>query len=171
MSHPRLSLERWQSLSSAQQAAVRALQISPEQVEFAGTVERAVDACESASPEDVAGLAVLEGSEVVGFVVLSRGPKRPDWAPPGSVALTAMRVDYTKQGKGIGKSALSLSEVWLRAHWANEAVLALCVDESNQAGRRAYAAAGFTEYAEPKQGRFDVVRYLSKSLGTAASAA
>ena len=171
MSHPSLSLVRWQSLSAAQQSAVRALRISPEQVEFAGSVDRAISACESASPNDVAGLAVLEGNDVVGFVVLSRCSKCPNWAPPGSVALTAMRVDSSRQGRGIGKSALALTEAWLRLHWPEEAVLALCVDESNHAGRRAYAAAGFSQYAEPKEGRIDVVHYLSKALGTAPSAA
>lgn len=171
MSHRPLRLERWQSLSPAQQSAVRAIQISADQVECAGSVDRAIAACASAAPDEVAGLAVLEGGEVVGFVVLSQGAKCPDWAPPGSVALTAMRVDSSRQGQGIGKSALALSEAWLRMHWPEAAVLALCVDDSNHAGRRAYAAAGFSPYAAPKQGRIDVVHYLSKSLGTAPSTA
>ncbi len=74
----------------------------------------------------------------------------PDWAPPGSAALTAMRVDLREQGKGHGKAALGLLTSWLLSHWPETRAVALLVDDANQAGRRAYAAAGFTEYTEPR---------------------
>jgi RimJ/RimL family protein N-acetyltransferase len=162
-----LALERWQVLDTAQRLAVQALQIPQAQIEFAGSVERAVAACESASEDEVAGLAILQGAHPVGFVVLSRGSKQPAWAPGGSVALTAMRIDSREQGKGLGKAALGLLDAWLGQHWPTADTLALCVDEENHAGRRAYAAAGFAEYTEPKLGRIGVVRYLSKRLAAA----
>lgn len=161
---PTLSLERWQSLDSLQRQGVLALHVSDEQLEFCGSVERAVSVCESAKLDEVAGLAVLRGRHPVGFFVLSRGAKLPDWAPHGAVALTAMRIDSRHQGQGFGKVAMALLAVWVAHHWPTNAILALCVDDENVAGRRAYAAAGFVEYAEPRQGRIGIVRYLSKLL-------
>ncbi|MDG5974451.1 GNAT family acetyltransferase [Hydrogenophaga taeniospiralis CCUG 15921] len=163
-----LQLTRWQALTSEQQQSVLALHISQEQIEFAGTMAQAVAVGEGASPDDVAGLAVLQAGAPVGFVVLCRGSRLPEWAPAGAVALRAMRIDSREQGKGHGRRALALVEAWLAEHWPTCSLLALCVDDHNLAARRAYEAAGFTEYMEPKLGRIGLVRYLAKPLAVAA---
>lgn len=159
-----LHLARWQALNSGQQAAVRAVPITAEQVEFAGSVDRAIAACEAASLDEVAGLALLSGEHVLGFLVLSRAGARPDWAPPQAVALTAMRIDQTHQGQGLGREALHLARAWLQVHWPQESTLALLVDEQNVAGRRAYARAGFTACAEPRPGRIGWVHALARPV-------
>lgn len=169
MTQSTIALVRWQLLDSHQREEVQTLQISQQQIEFAGTIERAIAACEAASEDEVAGLAILHCGRPVGFVVVSRGSKQPAWALGGSVALTAMRIDSREQGQGLGKAALSLLDVWLRDHWPSSSTLALCVDDENHAGRRAYAAAGFSEYMEPQAGRIGVVRYLSKHLAASSS--
>ena len=167
MTPSRLQLQRWPALTSEQQQSVLALHIPPEQIEFAGTMAQAVAVGEGASPDEVAGLAVLQAEVPVGFVVLCRGSRLPEWAPTGVVALRAMRIDSREQGKGHGKHALALVEAWLGEHWAVCPLLALCVDDQNLAARRAYEVAGFTEYTEPKAGRIGLVRYLAKPLKVA----
>jgi GNAT superfamily N-acetyltransferase len=169
MSLPSVVLVRWQSLTLEQQQAVFRLQLPAEQIEFAGTTERAVAACEGADQGQVAGLAIVRDGQPVGFVVVSRGSKLPAWAPAGSAAITAMRVDTREQSKGIGKATLSQMDRWIQEQWNTTKVLALCVDEENHAGRRAYAAAGFMEYTEPKRGRIGLVHYLSKHIVAVAS--
>ena len=164
MTTAQLQLTRWQALTSDQQQSVLAFHISPEQIEFAGTMAQAVAVGEGASPDEVTGLAVLQAEMPVGFVVLCRGSRLPEWAPTGAAALRAMRIDSRAQGQGHGKAALALVETWLSEHWPVCRLLALCVDDQNLAARRAYQAAGFTEYTEPKAGRIGLVRYLSKSL-------
>lgn len=164
MTPSRLQLQRWQSLTGEQRERVLALHISPEQIEFAGSTALAVSVCEGASPDEVAGLAILESASPIGFVLLSRGAQLPDWAPAGSVALRAMRIDSREQGKGHGRAALVQVAAWVPEHWASCKTLALCVDDQNFAARRAYEVAGFTEYAEPKVGRIGLVRYLWRSL-------
>ena len=158
MTPTRLQLQRWQALTSEQQQSVLALHIPPEQIEFAGTMAQAVAVGEGASPDEVAGLAVFQTEVPVGFVVLCRGSRLPEWAPTGAVALRAMRIDSREQGKGHGRHALALVEAWLGEHWPVCPLLALCVDDQNLAARRAYEVAGFTEYAEPKVGRIGLVR-------------
>lgn len=115
-------------MDSEQRQAVLALPISAGQIEFAGAVDRAVAVCESANEDEVAGLAVLRGRQPVGFVVVSRGIRRPDWAPDDAIALTAMRIDSREQGKGCGEAALALVDKWLSLHWPMNTILALCVD-------------------------------------------
>lgn len=163
-----LHLALWQSLAPAQRQQVLALQLLAAQQEFAGSIERAVAAVEDALPDEVAGLAMLRAGQVIGFEVLSRGNRRPDWAPEGAVALTAMRIAPELQGQGLGQAALGRVADWLDRHWPGHSALALCVDESNAAGRRAYAGAGFTEYTTPRPGRIGQVHYLSRPLGLAA---
>jgi RimJ/RimL family protein N-acetyltransferase len=164
MTNSSLQLQRWQSLTSEQRERVLALHISPEQIEFAGSTALAVSVCEGASPDEVAGLVILESERPIGFVLLSQGARLPDWAPAGSAALRAMRIDSREQGKGHGRSALAQVAAWVSDHWASCETLALCVDDQNFAARRAYEVAGFTEYAEPKAGRIGLVRYLWRSL-------
>jgi GNAT superfamily N-acetyltransferase len=159
------TLARWQLLNGHQRRAVQELHIPQEQIEYAGTIERAVAACEAASEDETAGLAILLGTHPVGFVMVSLGSKKPAWAPVGSVALTAMRIDSREQGKGLGKAALAALDAWLWEHWPESDTLALCVDAVNHAGRRAYSAAGFLDYTEPKPGRIGIVHYLSKHIG------
>lgn len=108
MTPTRLQLQRWQSLTGDQRERVLALHISPEQIEFAGTTAQAVSVCEGASPDEVAGLAILESETPIGFVLLSRGARLPDWAPAGAAALRAMRIDSREQGKATDA---------LRWHW------------------------------------------------------
>lgn len=164
MTHTTLQLRRWQSLTGEQRKRVLALNISPEQIEFAGTTAQAVSVCEDASLDEVAGLAILKSESPIGFVLLSQGAQLPDWSPAGSAALRAMRIDSREQGKGHGKASLAQVVAWVSEHWASCRTLALCVDDQNLAARRAYHAVGFTEYAEPKAGRIGLVRYLSMPL-------
>ncbi len=162
-----IALRPWQDLSAEAQAEVLSLQIDDRQLEYAGTVQRAVDTCTSSSPHEVAGLAILVGSRVAGFLVLRRGGMRPEWAPREAAALTGMRIDRAFQGRGIGQAALRLVDGWLVSHWPDALGVALSVDAANLAGRSAYQRAGYTEFAAPKPGRIGTVHYLCKVLARA----
>ena len=92
MTTTRLQLQRWPALTSEQQQSVLALHIPPEQIEFAGTMAQAVAVGEGASPDEVAGLAVLHAGVPVGFVVLCRCCRRGRplaLSPSGPCASTA----------------------------------------------------------------------------------
>lgn len=159
-----LTLRDWQALDDAGLAALHALQIDPAQVEFAGTLERALASCAKGPPEDIVGLVIKHGGTVVGFVVLQRASRQPEWAPKGAAAVSAMRIDRHRQGQGLGRAALAAVDDWLRQHWPQVAQVALSVDDGNAAGRRAYALAGYTECAPARPGRIGLVRFLAKAL-------
>jgi RimJ/RimL family protein N-acetyltransferase len=171
MSPADVSLRAWQSLTQEEQAQVLALKVDDQQLEYAGTVERTIETCTSSHATEVAGLAILLGETVVGFLVLRRGPKLPDWAPLGSVALAGMRIDRTHQGASLGRRALIAVDAWLWTNWPEVETLALSVDAENLAGRAAYRNAGFSEFMEPRPGRIGTVHFLAKHLRSTSSAA
>lgn len=159
-----VSLQRWQSLSPSQQAAVLNLSVTAQQIEFAGTVERSVQACQEDQTNEIAGLAVIEAGNVIGFLLLKRGTSAPAWVGANAVAISAMRIDTFQQGKGLGAAALRAVPGWLAAHWPGAVELILSVDEENQLARNAYAKAGFVELGKREKGRIGWVRYMARSL-------
>ncbi len=163
-SQPKLSLVRWQALTGDQQQAVRRLRVSGPQTEYAGTVEQAIANCESTAQEHLAGLAILEDADAVGFLLLRRGPSAPEWAKTDAAVVSALRIDLDRQGQGLGSAALVQLPHWIRSHWPGTARVSLAVDEDNHAGISAYQNAGFTDEGVRVQGRIGWVRYLSASL-------
>jgi len=162
MQSPPLALARWQDLSLSDQATVRKLGVTAQQIEYAGTVDRAIENCEADKEDDVAGLAIRADGQIVGFLVLKRRSKAPEWASPSAATISAMRVDQAHQGKGIGSLALQVLPRWVAENWPESSSLTLSVDESNQMGIRAYGKAGFQDHGVRVEGRIGWVRYMSK---------
>jgi RimJ/RimL family protein N-acetyltransferase len=157
-------LMRLQGLARDDQSKLLQLEISAQQLEFAGTVERAVENCEAEMDDDIAGLAIKSNQGIVGFLVLKRRSKAPDWAALGAAVVSAMRIDQAHQGKGIGPAALETLALWVASHWPESSLLTLSVDEENTAGIRAYTKAGFQDHGVRVQGRIGWVRYMSKPI-------
>jgi GNAT superfamily N-acetyltransferase len=157
-------LVRWQDLAPIERSTVLRLEVSALQLEFAGTVERAVENCNADMDNDVVGLAILSTKGVVGFLVLKRRARAPDWAKPAAAVVSAMRIDQGHQGKGLGSAALDAVSRWVASHWAESSLLTLSVDEDNVAGIRAYTKADFQDHGVRVQGRIGWVRYMSKSI-------
>jgi GNAT superfamily N-acetyltransferase len=161
---PSIVLTRWQDLAPVGQSMVLRLGVSAQQLEFAGTVERAVESCEVDVDNDVAGLAIQSAEGIVGFLVLKRRAKAPDWASPAAAVVSAMRIDQSHQGKGLGSAALEAVSHWVASHWPELSLLTLSVDEDNVAGICAYTKAGFRDHGVRVQGRIGWVRYMSRAI-------
>lgn len=165
-------LTRWQDLKPVDQAAVLRLNVTEQQTEFAGTVERAVASLEGDEENNIEGLAICTDEEVVGFLVLKRRSKLPEWASPSAAVVSAMRIDQGHQGKGLGSSSLLALTEWVAINWPESSSLTLSVDEENILGMKAYAKAGFQDHGVRVQGRIGWVRYMSKSVaGTSSTSA
>jgi ribosomal protein S18 acetylase RimI-like enzyme len=143
---------------------VRALEVDAPQVEYAGTVECAIEGLGDVPDENIVGLGIFSGEDVAGFLVLKRRTKAPQWASPGMAVVSAMRIDRRLQGRGIGSGALSMVADWVRAHWPDCPVLALSVDEANVRGIAAYARAGFQDMGLRREGRIGWVRFMRLAL-------
>ena len=161
---PRVEVVDWHALAAAERDAVRALEISAEQVEFAGGVARSVAACEAGDPAEVAGLAVRVGHDIVGWVLLKRGASAPDWVDGGAAVVSGLRIDRRHQGRGIGPAALAEMARWVARYWPGSSLLVLRVDDGNAAGIRAYEKAGWREVGTRLAGRVGLERTMTLAL-------
>lgn len=155
----------WPQLTPGQQAEVRGLAISDDQVEYAGAGPKQVSAVEAGSGDDLVGLAILADGHAVGFLVLKRRSQAPAWAAPEDAVVSGMRIDQRVQGTGLGSGALALLPHWLREHWPGCPAIALTVDETNLRGIHAYRRAGFEEHGEREVGRIGWVRRMRLIVG------
>ena len=160
-------LIEWSCLSAKEQAMVRRISISQEQVEFAGTIESAIMLCESNNQQEVVGLAILSGAVPVGFLLLKRGSKAPQWIPRNSVAIAALRIDAKHQGFGYGTQALKLVPEWVEKAWPTAENLVLSVDEENESAIKSYKKAGWTDDGVRIQGRIGWERHMTLPLTNA----
>ena len=137
-----LHLEDWRSLSPDRQDAVRALSITADQTDFAGTIDAAIALCEADDGSEIVGVAILVRSTVVGFLLLKRGASAPAWVTDDAAIATALRVDEQYQGRGSGTTTLVMLPSWVRSNWPDRRSLVLSVDESNRAGIPKVGSAG-----------------------------
>ena len=159
-----LALAPWAGLSQAERQAVLGLQIDEAQLEFAGTIERAIDKLADGSV-DAQGLAIFAAGRVVGYLSLLRQGRCPAWAPAEAAVVTAMRIDRRLQGQGLGSRALLAAQSWVHDHWPACRALALQVDAANIRGIKAYRRAGFEFVGQAEPGRIGPVRCMVKPIG------
>ena len=156
----RVELVDWHRLAPAERESVASLEISAEQIEFAGPVERSIAACEAGGPAEVAGLAIRADGDIVGWVLLKRGPSVPAWADSDAVVVGGLRITQRRQGHGIGAASVAALAPWVSRHWPTSTRLMLRVDDGNTAGIRAYEKAGWREVGERRVGRVGIERTL-----------
>lgn len=159
-----LALCPWSALSAEQKAAVGALSITQEQVEYAGTVDAAIALCESKDENELAGLAILVKADAAGFLLLKRAGSAPDWVPNDAAVITALRVDAGHQGRGLGTAALRLVPDWVRGNWSAVTRLVLSVDEENASATRSYLKAGWSDDGFRIRGRIGWERRMTLEL-------
>lgn len=143
---------------------VRRISIPQDQIEFAGTIESAIMLCESSNQKELVGLAILSGTVPVGFLLLKRGSKAPQWVPKDAVAITALRIDVKHQGFGYGTQALKLLPAWIEKNWPTTERLVLSVDEGNESAIKSYRKAGWTDDEVRIQGRIGWERHMQLPL-------
>jgi RimJ/RimL family protein N-acetyltransferase len=160
-----LRLVPWQDLSPPQQACVRRLQITDAQIEFSGTIENAIAVCEADQAGHIVGLALSHGEQIIGFMLVKQSSAAPDWTPTGAAIISALRIDQTQQGRGLGTAALQALPDWVERNWTHISALVLSVDEENVAGIRAYQKAGFRDLGQRVPGRIGYVRYMFRAMG------
>lgn len=164
MDAPLLVLQAWDALSELQRAEVAAIRIDDAQLEFAGSIERAMASCTSQAGPNVCGVAILLAGRVLGFMVLKRAEAGPDWLPPGAAVIAGLRLDVAVQGQGLGQRALQALPAWLASRWPTLERIVLRVDEGNTAGIRAYEKAGWREEGPRRQGRVGMERSMTRWL-------
>jgi ribosomal protein S18 acetylase RimI-like enzyme len=159
-----VELLAWAKLTERQRSQARAIEIRPEQVEYAGSVEAQMKSIEDVFSDDQVGLGIVWQGDVIGLMSLKRSSKAPSWAPSRSAVISGLRLDIRHQGCGFGRLALLNLPEWVSQHWPDCISLSLAVDEENVAGIKAYRAADFRELGPRYQGRIGWVQTMSRPL-------
>ena len=124
------------SVTEANRALVKALELAPEQMDFVASNAESLD--EAGFDDDARPRIVMAGDRVVGFLMYE-APQDDDEA-----RIYRFMIDRIWQGKGYGKAALRevLDEIRSLGHIRH---ISICYEPHNEAARRLYRAAGFVE--------------------------
>ena len=159
-----VTLLDWHGLSDSQHAELAALRISDRDVDYAGTIAKAVDDCRSTPPDRLRGFAVVAADEVVGFVILKRPPASPEWAGADAVTLHGLRIDTRHRGRGLGRAAFAAAIDTARRLWPDARRLVLSVDAGNTAAHGLYVAFGMRDSGPVFRGRIGLEHRLELDL-------
>ncbi|WP_210643205.1 GNAT family N-acetyltransferase [Pseudomonas sp. Tri1] len=143
----------YEALTTLQRKQVEAIEITPEQVRFAGDIHGALHMLLSRPGPGVKGFALLADDVPVAFLLLKRPPVLPAWANEHSATLHALQVDYRAQGKGYGKACLQALPDVARAIWPEIRGLELSVDADNDSAIGLYTRLGWVDSGEAYKGR------------------
>lgn len=134
----RMSVEL-REVTAANWRACAAIQARPDQSEFVNPVSYYLCLCHYGQLWQP--LAVLQGADVVGFVMWARDPD------DGSHWIGGVTVDAGRQGTGLGRALITALVEWLRTEQGATS-LALSYLPANTVARKLYASVGFTETGE-----------------------
>lgn len=150
----------YETLTALQRKQVEAIEITPEQLRFAGDIHGALHMLLSRPGPGVKGFALLADDVPVAFLLLKRPPVLPAWANEHSATLHALQVDYRAQGKGYGKACLQALPEVARAAWPEIKGLELSVDTDNDSAIGLYTRLGWVDSGEAYKGRVDYERRM-----------
>ncbi|SCY18667.1 MULTISPECIES: GNAT family N-acetyltransferase [unclassified Pseudomonas] len=150
----------YEDLTALQREQVSAIELSPEQIKFAGDIHGALHMLLSRPGPGVKGFALLAGEVPVAFLLLKRPPVLPAWANEHSATLHALQVDHRAQGKGYGKACLQALPAVARSAWPDIHGLELSVDPDNVSAIGLYARLGWVDSGEAYKGRIGYERRM-----------
>lgn len=120
-----------------------ALRVAPEQERFVASNLYSV--AESALRPDTWPLAVFDGDEMVGFVMLSREPET------GRMWIMRLMIAAGQQGNGLGRAALDATVALVTERYGIHEIY-LGVDGDNHVAMRLYKGYGFEPTGEEEHG-------------------
>lgn len=137
-----ITIER---LEESHAALVQAIQLSDEQVKFAGTAsEFLLDGSETTHLQ-----VIKSDNEVVGFFKLDLAyAEYYEFCSEGSIGLRAFVVDKNQQGKGIGTGTVKVLFPYLKANYSAYESIYLTVNCKNPAAFNCYKKGGFKDTNE-----------------------
>ncbi|CAM3755951.1 GCN5-related N-acetyltransferase [Pseudomonas reidholzensis] len=143
----------YRDLNPAQRAQLSAIQLLPEQLQYAGDVASALYLLLSCNSDQRRAVALLLDDVPRAFLLLQCGAFLPAWAAADAATITALQVDHRFQGRGVGRACLQALPGLVQAMWPDVCRLQLSVDRANHAGLAFYQATGWQDTGEGYRAR------------------
>ncbi|WP_156856072.1 GNAT family N-acetyltransferase [Oceanobacillus sp. AG] len=98
-------------------------------------------------------IVILDEDEPVGFFLLHETERVKEYSDnPNAMLLTALSVNYAKQGKGYAKQAMFLLRDFVKTEFPDCDEIVLAVNHKNIPAQSLYAGVGFTDTGRRKNG-------------------
>lgn len=148
-----LDYVEWEDASHAQRDGIRALKVTDDHEEFAGSF----DASLGIRGQDLGGhtkaLLFFDSTRPVGIVLVKRPPSSPEWAKGSIATVHGLKVASGLQGRGHGKEILLSAIAYVTQVWPDIVILALSVDADNEAAIALYRSVGMQDSGPIYRGR------------------
>ena len=110
-------------------------------------------------------ITILNDEKVAGFFVLDFGEDKLGLTGnPDSVLLRSFSVNPVFQGQGIGRSAMTEAEHFIREHFSDCNEIVLAVNEKNTSAFQLYAKSGYIFEGNMREGRSGPQYLMSKNF-------
>jgi len=132
---------------------------------YTSTVEHALERIKERNDGLAFPVSIFNDEILVGFLVLDFGADKLDITDnPNSVLLRSLSINPDFQGKGIGKSAMLLTDDFVKKHFNTCDEIVLAVNQNNIAAYEIYLKTGYSYDGKIREGRSGPQFLMSKKL-------
>ncbi|MCY0967563.1 GNAT family N-acetyltransferase [Chryseobacterium wangxinyae] len=138
------------------------------QSQYTATAKQALEKIEERNQKEdffAYPITIFFEEKVAGFFVLDFGDDKYDLTEnPDSVLLRSLSVNPELQGRGIGKSSMTIVDNFIQEHFSDCNEIVLAVNEKNTAAFQLYTDSGYKFDGKTREGRSGPQFLLFKKL-------
>ncbi len=138
------------------------------QSQYTATAKQALEKIEERNQKEdffAYPITIFFEEKVAGFFVLDFGDDKYDLTEnPDSVLLRSLSVNPKLQGRGIGKSSMTIVDNFIQEHFSDCNEIVLAVNEKNTAAFQLYTDSGYKFDGKRREGRSGPQFLLFKKL-------
>ncbi|PJJ63103.1 GNAT family N-acetyltransferase [Chryseobacterium geocarposphaerae] len=132
---------------------------------YTSTAEQALERIKERGDDLAFPVSIFDDEKVAGFLVLDFGADKFDITDnPNSVLLRSLSINPEFQGKGIGKSAMLVTDEFVKKHFSTCDEIVLAVNQNNRLAYEIYLKTGYSYDGKMREGRSGPQYLMYKKL-------
>lgn len=132
---------------------------------YTSTAEQALERIKERGDDLAFPVSIFDDEKVAGFLVLDFGADKFDITDnPNSVLLRSLSINPEFQGKGIGKSAMWVTDEFVKKHFSTCDEIVLAVNQNNRLAYEIYLKTGYLYDGKMREGRSGPQYLMYKKL-------
>lgn len=139
--------------------------LSEEQLQFTATPQQALSKIKERNTGLMHPISVYQDHNLAGFFVLDFGEDKLEMTQNvDAVLLRSFSIHPELQGKGIGKYAMQIVDIFLHENFSHCNEIVLAVNNNNYAAKKLYETSGYLYNGKTKIGRSGLQLFMSKKI-------